>query len=68
MSIRGKLLFLGHKNAARCIGDPKQKLVNSGGRGGRIRLIGLIGRISRIGLIGIIGRIGGIGGSEREKK
>lgn len=63
MSIRGKLLFLGHKNATRCIGDPKQKLVNSGGIG-RIRLIGLIGRISRIGLIGIIGRIGG---SEREK-
>ena len=32
MSIRGEVLFLGHKNAARCIGDPKQKLVNSGGR------------------------------------
>ena len=43
MSIRGKLLFLGHKNATRCISDPKQNLVNSGG----------------IGLIGLIGRIGG---------
>ena len=52
-------MFLGHKNAARCIGDPKQKLVNSGGRG-----IGLIGLIGGIGLIGLIGRIGG---SEREK-
>ena len=32
MSIRGELLFLGHKNATRCISDPKQNLVNSGGR------------------------------------
>ena len=32
MSIRGEVLFLAHKNAARCIGEPKQKLVNSGGR------------------------------------
>ena len=57
MSIRGKLLFLGHKNAARCIGDPKQNLVNSGG-------IGLIGRIS---LIGLIGRIGGGGRGKKVK-
>ena len=52
MSIRGEVLFLGHKNAARCIGDPKQNLVNSGG----------------IGLIGLIGRIGRIGGGGRGKK
>ena len=32
MSIRGEVLFLAHKNATRCIGDPKQNLVNSGGR------------------------------------
>ena len=58
MSIRGELLFLAHKNATRCIGDPKQNLVNSGG----------IGLISLIGLIGLIGRIGRIGGGGRGKK
>ena len=61
MSIRGELLFLAHKNAARCIGDPKQNLVSSGG-------IGLIGRIGIIGLISRIGRIGLIGGGGRGKK
>ena len=60
MSIRGEVLFLAHKNATRCISDPKQNLVNSGGIGliGRIGIIGGIGLISRIGLIGGIGRIG----------
>ena len=66
MSIRGEVLFLGHKNAARCIGDPKQNLVNSGGIG-LIGGIGQIGRISLIGLIGRIGIIGQIGRGEREK-
>ena len=32
MSIRGGVLFLAHKNATCCISDPKQKLVDSGGR------------------------------------
>ena len=52
-------MFLGHKNAARCIGDPKQNLVNSGG-------IGIIGRISLISRIGQIGRIGGRGREKSE--
>ena len=60
MSIRGELLFLAHKNATRCISDPKQNLVNSGG-------IGLIGLISRISLIGLIGRIGGGGRGKKVK-
>lgn len=66
MSIRGKFLFLAHKSATRCISDPKQNLVNSGGIG-LIGRIGIIGLISLIGLIGGSGRIGIIGGSEREK-